>query len=209
MSHLGDRIPALVDGELGHEARDRTLAHLAGCAECRAEVELERQTKALLARLNTPEPSSELMRGLLTLAEPGPPLPPSRRPFPRGDRPPTLTAPSRRRPPGAPAEGRRPTGRSHRRLRVITVGALSGFAIVMGTAFVAGGQPEEPGAPLTPPIDRYRVEHAATTGGVPFVDPAYATFSGAFQPAFTTVPSQGPAAGFGWTGASTSGVPSR
>ena len=30
-AHLGELAAALVDGELGHEARDRALAHLAGC----------------------------------------------------------------------------------------------------------------------------------------------------------------------------------
>ncbi|MET7613373.1 zf-HC2 domain-containing protein, partial [Streptomyces seoulensis] len=34
--HLGDRLSALVDGELGHESRDRVLAHLATCCRCRA-----------------------------------------------------------------------------------------------------------------------------------------------------------------------------
>ena len=31
--HLGDRLAALVDGELGHDARERVLAHLATCSE--------------------------------------------------------------------------------------------------------------------------------------------------------------------------------
>ena len=33
VTHLGPRISALVDGELGHEARDRALAHVAHCAD--------------------------------------------------------------------------------------------------------------------------------------------------------------------------------
>jgi hypothetical protein len=217
MSHLGDRIAALVDGELSHDVRDRTMAHLAGCPECRAEVEVERQAKSLLAGLDTPLPSAELTRKLLALAEPGPPMPPSRRPFPGGfpgtERPPTLTAPGRR-PANVPADRRRPTGRSNRRLRIVTVGALSGFAIVMGTAFVAGGAPEEPGPPLTPPIDRYRVEHAATVGGMPLMDPAYATtFGGSSQTVFSPAwPSQTVSpigAGAGVTGAGMTGFPSR
>ncbi|MGE7383347.1 zf-HC2 domain-containing protein, partial [Serratia bockelmannii] len=30
--HLGDRLAALVDGELKHDARERVLAHLATCS---------------------------------------------------------------------------------------------------------------------------------------------------------------------------------
>ena len=37
MSHLGSLISALIDGELGGVELDRANAHLAGCADCRAE----------------------------------------------------------------------------------------------------------------------------------------------------------------------------
>ncbi len=37
MSHLGDRLSALIDGELGHTQRERVLAHLARCEPCRRE----------------------------------------------------------------------------------------------------------------------------------------------------------------------------
>jgi hypothetical protein len=208
VSHLGDRIAALVDGELSHDARDRTLAHLASCPECRAEAETARRSKSLLAHLDTPTPSPDLVRSLLALAEPGPPLPPTRHSFPGAGRPAALTGPARRRPAGTMSEARRPTGRPHRRLRFATVGALSGFAIVVGTAFAAGGPPEERGTPLTPPVDRYRMEHAVTTGEMPFIDPAIATFTGPFQPAFSPLfpsPLSYPTV----TGAAVSGVPSR
>ncbi|MER5782063.1 zf-HC2 domain-containing protein, partial [Streptomyces mobaraensis] len=33
----GARLAALVDGELGHDARERVLAHLATCWTCKAE----------------------------------------------------------------------------------------------------------------------------------------------------------------------------
>jgi anti-sigma factor RsiW len=48
MSHLGDRISALVDGELSPAERDRAHAHLAGCAACRAEAN---QLRALKKRM--------------------------------------------------------------------------------------------------------------------------------------------------------------
>ncbi|MGH8894941.1 MAG: zf-HC2 domain-containing protein, partial [Actinomycetes bacterium] len=48
MTHLGDRIAALVDGELDHRARDRALAHVAHCADCRAALDDQRTVKDLL-----------------------------------------------------------------------------------------------------------------------------------------------------------------
>ncbi len=40
--HLGDRISALVDSALADDARDRALVHIAGCAQCRAELDAAR-----------------------------------------------------------------------------------------------------------------------------------------------------------------------
>ncbi|QXJ24556.1 zf-HC2 domain-containing protein [Actinomadura graeca] len=54
MSCLGESLTALVDGELGHEERDRALAHLAGCAECRAEADALRRLKGRLRELSGP-----------------------------------------------------------------------------------------------------------------------------------------------------------
>lgn len=51
MSCLGDRLTALVDGELDHDGRDRALSHLAGCADCRAEAEALRGLKRRLSSL--------------------------------------------------------------------------------------------------------------------------------------------------------------
>jgi hypothetical protein len=65
--HLGERVAALVDGELGHDARERALAHLAGCQACRHEVETQRLLKnALRGAVAVPalERVSELMRGV-------------------------------------------------------------------------------------------------------------------------------------------------
>ncbi|MFG2005871.1 anti-sigma factor family protein [Spirillospora sp. NPDC048911] len=51
MSCLGERLTALVDGELGHEERDRALAHLARCERCRAEADALRRLKGRLRGL--------------------------------------------------------------------------------------------------------------------------------------------------------------
>ena len=54
MRHLGERISALVDGELSHGERERALAHLTFCADCRAEVESVRALKNRLRSIEGP-----------------------------------------------------------------------------------------------------------------------------------------------------------
>ncbi|MFS0693891.1 anti-sigma factor family protein [Streptomyces nitrosporeus] len=56
--HLGDRLAALVDGELKHDARERVLAHLATCSRCKAEADAQRRLKSAFAA-STPPPPSE------------------------------------------------------------------------------------------------------------------------------------------------------
>lgn len=65
--HLGDRLSALVDGELGHEARDRVLAHLATCAKCKAEADEQRRLKNVFAEAAPPPPSESFLARLQML----------------------------------------------------------------------------------------------------------------------------------------------
>ncbi|NUR58164.1 MAG: zf-HC2 domain-containing protein, partial [Catenulispora sp.] len=65
--HLGDRLTALIDGELDHGTRDRMLGHLAQCADCRREADAERQVKARLGTMSAPQVPVELMLGLLSM----------------------------------------------------------------------------------------------------------------------------------------------
>jgi anti-sigma factor RsiW len=75
--HLGTRLGALVDGELAHDDRDRALAHLAGCAQCRTLVESERALKGNLGAMPMPEPSARLMASLFQIPQnETPPTPP-------------------------------------------------------------------------------------------------------------------------------------
>ncbi|GAA2420318.1 hypothetical protein GCM10010191_34440 [Actinomadura vinacea] len=86
MSCLGERLTALVDGELGHEDRDRALAHLAGCERCRSEADSLRRLKGRLRDLGglpagdgaDDLPSGDFMARLRGLAQPdaGTPGPP-------------------------------------------------------------------------------------------------------------------------------------
>ncbi|MFE0511192.1 anti-sigma factor family protein [Streptomyces sp. NPDC058964] len=62
--HLGDRLSALVDGELGHESRDRVLAHLATCAKCKAEADAQRRLPYLCAEDAPPPPSDSFLARL-------------------------------------------------------------------------------------------------------------------------------------------------
>jgi anti-sigma factor RsiW len=80
MSHLGDRLSALVDGELSGAERDRAYAHLAGCAQCRAEAAQLRALKQKLRSLVERAPAEAAMtRRLISMTGPGGPLPPRRR----------------------------------------------------------------------------------------------------------------------------------
>ncbi len=75
--HLGDRLAALVDGELGHDARERVLAHLATCARCKAEADAQRTLKSVFASAAPPPPSEGFLARLQGLpggpGEPGAP----------------------------------------------------------------------------------------------------------------------------------------
>ncbi|OLZ67288.1 hypothetical protein AV521_25415 [Streptomyces sp. IMTB 2501] len=61
---MGDRLSALVDGELGHESRERVLAHLATCARCKAEADAQRRLKNVFAETAPPPPSESLLARL-------------------------------------------------------------------------------------------------------------------------------------------------
>ncbi|MGI5437608.1 anti-sigma factor family protein [Streptomyces shenzhenensis] len=71
--HLGDRLSALVDGELGHDARERVLAHLATCARCKAEADAQRQLKNVFAESAPPPPSESFLARLQGLPGSGGP----------------------------------------------------------------------------------------------------------------------------------------
>ncbi|GAA2243373.1 hypothetical protein GCM10010145_07470 [Streptomyces ruber] len=62
--HLGERLSALVDGELGHEARERVLAHLATCPKCKAEADAQRRLKNVFAAAAPPSPSESFLARL-------------------------------------------------------------------------------------------------------------------------------------------------
>lgn len=194
MSCLGERLTALVDGELGHEERDRALAHLAGCAQCRDEVSSLRKLKGRLRGLsNLPladsigeMPSDDFLSRLRSLPSsagpaPSPGVPPAPPPGPPAETPAHSARPRRSsaRPvrtrsaahPHAarPAAGHTGAIPAHLRRRYLVVGAATLF-LGLGTASYAAGERQH--APdVTPAFDRFAVEHALTSGDAPLTDP--------------------------------------
>jgi anti-sigma factor RsiW len=201
MSHIDDRLTAFVDGELDHGARDRVLAHLTDCADCRAEAEAQRRSKQLLAMLPAPPVPDALTQALLALAEPGDPLPPRRGSMPGVAVAATLPPPGhptgRRQPDGGPrASARRPQPGRRRAVRAVAVtgGLFSLTGLAFGAAFLLGAPDQEPGVPLQPPVTNFSVQHAVTSNGMPLNDPAANIVQTSFMSGTSSGPSYG---GFG------------
>ena len=185
MSHLGDRLSALVDGELAGAERDRAYAHLAGCAQCQTEAKQLRALKQKLRSLMDGAPAEAAMtRRLISMTGPGGPLPPRRRLL--------RVVPGGRPEPGAgsvplPGPGTRRPRPARRYLFLGTVSLVVGLGTAAFTA--GGGGQAAPGPRITPPVELYSVQHAIITGEVPFSWPSsrpasrmFAPGSGATQP---------------------------
>ncbi|NRQ35594.1 anti-sigma factor [Nonomuraea sp. NN258] len=162
MAHLGERVSALVDGELNHTERDRALAHLTFCADCRREVESMRALKSRLRSLDGPAMPADLTMSLLRMAEPGGPLPPRERPFPSrtfGGVPipgPHTIAPLDNRPRRDASGGGSGPGRGgRRRSTYVAVGVVSA-AVALGTFFAASGVGQQSPAP---PVELFEPGH--------------------------------------------------
>jgi len=90
VTHLGERVSDLVDGQLPPEAAERAFAHLASCQGCRDQVEAERLMKARLAALALPTPREDLVQKLLAMGGPAGPVPPRAGHVPGSARPSTV-----------------------------------------------------------------------------------------------------------------------
>ncbi|MEU4406697.1 anti-sigma factor [Streptosporangium sp. NPDC023963] len=161
MSHLGERVSALVDGELNHHERDRALSHLTFCAPCRAEVDAMRALKSRLRSLDGPAMPTDLTTSLLRMAEPGGPLPPRERPFPASRTFGGAPIPSMHSvaPPDNRPRGRAGGPRRARRAGYVAVGVASA-AVAIGTLFVVGGT--DPNPRVVPPVDMFANQHRNT-----------------------------------------------
>ena len=143
MSHLGQRISALIDGELSDSERDRVLAHIAGCDECRQEAVALRALKQRMHSLGEAMVDAALTGRLMAMA------------VPSDGRPWTARAPWRPR-------GAFPAA------RMLTAGLLASTVAGLGAAaFFVGGEQQTPGPKVTPAVDTFLVQHAIVTGDLP------------------------------------------
>ncbi len=180
MVHLGERVTALVDGQLPVEAMERAHAHLASCRPCRDLVEAERLMKSRLASMQGPPPTPDLVARLLALGGPEGPMAPRERHVPGTPRPNPVTRPRpAARPAGRPAAaialavplaGVGP-GRGRRRRTRLTVAVLGALTVVgAGIGGLAVANAGSAGPTLVPPVATFVVDHADTTSTLPFVD---------------------------------------
>lgn len=180
---LSARVSALADGSLPEDVRDRALAHVTSCPDCRADLEAEQLLRDRLRALPAPRPSATLVAALLSMGETGGPMPPRpghvpgmprprpaairRDPLP--DAPWQALAPGRRSTsrspelPARPGSTSRPGGRGGVRRRTV-VGATAG-AVGIGViaAALASGLPVQQ---RVPPTDQLRAQ-LSTVGTSP------------------------------------------
>jgi len=150
MSHLGTLISALIDGELAGAELDRANAHLAGCAACQAEATQLRQLKRELSTLGELDTDDAVTRRLLAMTLQG------------GQ----VTARPLARQPGRRVR--------RRRGRYVMWSAMSIVVVGVGAAaFGMGGSSSGVNEPqITPQLEVFDMQHAITSGDVPFADPS-------------------------------------
>jgi anti-sigma factor RsiW len=176
VSHLGDELSALVDGELGGAELDRANAHLAACGACRVEANALRRLKHELHALAEVHDSDEITSRLLAMiSQAGPADPVSARRLGRARGKRGKRGRSYRRgmaDPYAPLLAGRPIGR--RRGRYVLWSAVSLVVVGIGTAAfgMGGGAPSPAGPRITPQLEVFDIQHAITSGGVPFAGSA-------------------------------------
>jgi anti-sigma factor RsiW len=138
--HLGERLSALIDGELSDTQRERVLAHLAGCEDCRREAAALRLLKRRMHTLGEAAAGDALTWRLLAL-----------------------------RPAGGAGQSARRAARAHRpgARRRRHAWSLAAAGVATGAVFLAGGDRPPPGPKVVPAVDVFMVQHAITTGQVP------------------------------------------
>ena len=169
MSHLGTQISALIDGELGGVELDRANAHLAGCAACQAEAAGLRQLKRELRALGELDGADAVTGRLLAMICPGGPGGPDGPGAPGGG---AVTARPLQRRPGRRARRRRGRYAMWSAMSLVVVG-------VGAAAFGMGGGSSANEPQITPQLEVYDLQHAISSGDVPFADPADTQASGA------------------------------
>jgi anti-sigma factor RsiW len=158
MSHLGQRLSALIDGELDGTERDRVLVHLARCEPCRGEAVALRTLKRRMSALGEATAAdSTLTFRLMGLAQPEDPF--ARR---RSSMPVT---------PWSSLTGAvQASGRGHEvRPSWYLVGGSFGVLLagLAAAAFMAGGSQQVPAPRVTPAVEMFFAQHDNDTGVAP------------------------------------------
>ncbi len=147
MTHLGQRLSALIDGELDCDERDRVLGHLARCSWCRDEAAALRTLKRRMNALGETAADAALTGRLMGLSSED------------GVWPRTASGWS--------------SAESHVRAdarsvaRYLLAGSFTVFLAGLGTAaFIAGGDPQAqaPTPKVTPSVDVFLLEHDGMNG---------------------------------------------
>jgi anti-sigma factor RsiW len=176
VSHLGELLSALVDGELSGAELDRANAHVAACGACRVEANALRRLKHELRALAEVNDSNDITRRLLAMSQDGQPgligpaasMPARQLGRGRGPRR-RATGERSMADPYSALPSRRLAGR--RRGRYVLWSTLTLVVVGVGTAFGMGGSSGSTGPQITPQLEVYDVQHAITSGDVPFDDP--------------------------------------
>jgi anti-sigma factor RsiW len=169
VTHLGQRLSALIDGELEGSERERVLVHMARCGSCRDEVAALRMLKRRMNALGEAAGGAGLagltgrlmsLSELVGLDDPR---------LPAGLPPADAVWPPQPPPGGWPVHnhGSRPDQRAG---RYFLAGSLAVFLAGLGTAaFIAGGEPQAraPAPPVMPSVDVLVVPHELVNDSVP------------------------------------------
>jgi anti-sigma factor RsiW len=156
VSHLGQRLSALIDGELDAAERDRVLVHLARCDPCRGEAVALRTLKRRMSALGETAADGALTRRLMGLAGPG-------EDYLRPQKFPTASLPQR--PAAGQGSARWPDLRPG---WYLGAGAVAVFLAGLGTAaFMAGGSQDLPAPKVTPAVYTYYTQHELMIGATP------------------------------------------
>jgi hypothetical protein len=162
VTHLGQRLSALIDGELDGSERERVFLHMARCGSCRDEVAALRMLKRRMNALGEAAAGSGLTGRLMSMSElVGLDDPRLATGMSAGEMiwpppPPAGGWPMHGHPgQGAPAASH--TSRPDQRAgRYFLAGSLAIFLAGLGTAaFIVGGEPQAraPAPAVTPSID--------------------------------------------------------
>jgi anti-sigma factor RsiW len=156
MSHLGQRLSALIDGELDESERERVLIHLSRCGSCRDEIAALRTLKRRMNALGEAAADAGLTGRLMGLRDAAGDGGRTRADWPQS----------------ATAGGWLATshGRFDSKVGWYVLGSSVAAVLAgLGTAaFIAGGpQDHVPEPSITPSVDVYTVQHDFNAGWAP------------------------------------------